>query len=70
MAKVGKLTGEGRNRARSGVTGQGVWASLQEVAGIGGGQEWKRQTGMEELNRGAACALPALLLRLGSKNLN
>ena len=42
MAKVGKQAGEGRNRARLGVTGQGVQASSQEEAGIGGGQEGRR----------------------------
>ena len=67
---MGKLAKGDGNRVCSGVTGQGVRASLQEGAGIGGEQGYKRQTGMEELKRGAACALPALLLRLSSKNLN
>ena len=40
---MGKLTGGDRNRAYSGVTGQGVSASLQEGAGI---HRW--WTGVEE----------------------
>ena len=38
VVKVGKLAGGGRNRARLGVTGPGVRASLHEGAGIGSGQ--------------------------------
>ena len=42
VAKVGKQAGEGRNRACSGATRQGVRASWQEGTGIGGGQEGRR----------------------------
>ena len=42
MAKVGKQAGGGRNRAHSGVTGQGVRTSWQEGAGIGDEQEGRR----------------------------
>ena len=52
VVKVGKQTGGGRNRVRAGRTEQGMRASWQEGAGIGGGQGdrggrqgWKNEKG-------------------------